>query len=473
MALSVSDHVGVPPSKFARTGAFDAVLDVDSLLFIDPLLLRKTRVPEFKGSYAKIEQRFKDVGKLLALSNGTVNDPFWKQAERLFRFSEVQGLCVGYSSKGTGGAGMGPGLRAAVLSTGKAIIDAGVKDPEIFELMGLFQEKVGPDRISDMIARIIIDDIAAYTQRVLDRLSVTTEPLPFERMTIASVKNPFNNRPILLVPRSVLRDLPIAHSWDEIGDVVAFNETLRAELNRLLGGAWSASKLWKLSKADLRDFVVRHPEFLREFVKAYREAVPKEYDFDRDPVGEVVWYRASKDAAVQFPLSLALPAQPTPADVLNVVLTICKHFKQLLENNGLNTLLYDGGKPKHESAAQKLFFGVADAYCEANKLDLSRESNAGRGPVDFKVSHGYANRVVVETKLSTNGRLLHGLTKQIGEYQKAEKSTTAVYVVIDVGGSRNQLNRLQSEIKARQKAGARLPEFALVDARIRPSASKL
>ena len=37
---------------------------------------------------------------------------------------------------------------------------------------------------------------------------------------------------------------------------------------------------------------------------------------------------------------------------------------------------------------QAIFFGVADSYCDANNIDLTKEGNNGRGPVDFKLSRG-------------------------------------------------------------------------------------
>jgi hypothetical protein len=469
MAISASDFLNVAPSKFAATGAFDPVLNVDSLLFLDPLLLRKTKVPEFKNSYAKLEARFKALGKLLAHSRA-VGDAFWRQAERLFVFPEVEGLCIGYSSSGTGGAGFGGGLRRTVLETGKAIIDGGTHDAEIFELMGLFEKGVGRDRISDMVARVVITDIADYTARVWERLGITTTPLILEKTQINSVLNPFNQKPLLLVPRSLLRDLPIAHSWDDIAFAAAANQETREYLNKVVGAEWRDQRF---TKNDLRKLVLEYPGLMVELVKTYRAAKPTEYDYDRDPSGEVVWYRASRNAANSFPLALTLPTNPSEHDILKVVLAIGAHFKQLIENNGLNGLLFDGEKPKHESASQKLFFGIADSYCEANNLDLSRESNAGRGPVDFKVSKGYRNRVVVETKLSVNKRLMHGVTTQIEEYQKAEKSSLAVYIVIDVGGSRKQLNELKAYILSQKaKKSLRLPEVIFVDGRPKPSASK-
>jgi hypothetical protein len=135
-------------------------------------------------------------------------------------------------------------------------------------------------------------------------------------------------------------------------------------------------------------------------------------------------------------------------------------------------LLYADDRPRHEEAAQKLFHGIADSYCEANNLDLSREANAGRGPVDFKVSSGYQARVLVEAKLTTNKQLLHGLEDQISEYQKAEKTQTSVYLVIDVGGPRNRGAQLHDRIELHRASGKRVPKVVFVDARPRASASR-
>lgn len=139
----------------------------------------------------------------------------------------------------------------------------------------------------------------------------------------------------------------------------------------------------------------------------------------------------------------------------------------------MSSLLYEAsGKPKHESAAQKLFYGIGDTYCEANDLDLSRESNAGRGPVDFKVSKGYSTRVVVEAKLTTNPQLLHGFTTQLAEYQKAEKTSTSVYLVIDVGGPTKRINAFTRLLKQSETDGQRVPLVIFVDGIPKASASK-
>ncbi|MFC2022161.1 hypothetical protein ACFLTR_02985 [Chloroflexota bacterium] len=43
--------------------------------------------------------------------------------------------------------------------------------------------------------------------------------------------------------------------------------------------------------------------------------------------------------------------------------------------------------------------GIIKHYCKANDIDISREANIGRGPVDFKVSQCYQLCVLIELKL--------------------------------------------------------------------------
>ncbi len=475
MAVSISDYLGVDKNAFAETGAFDAVLDVDSKLFIDPHLLQSTAALELKGSYAKVQTRFREILKLLEISRRS-GDAAWRNAAQRFTFREVNGLCIGYSSRSTSGSGMGEGFRTQLLSTAKQIVDAGIKDPEIFELMGLFEEGVGADRVSDMVARIILADLMAYSQRIFDELRVQRRhEFIYNDTTFALPINPFNRWHIILIPQDILRDLPIAHSFSDIEDVVGFNQRLRARLNVLIGVTWKEAR--RLRKRDYKNAVLGEPDILRELVKEYRGAPAKRYDFTRDPAGQVNWYPAAQDYARQYPLDLHLESFPKPEAVLKVVLRICQHFKQNIENNGLHILLYRDDActdPKREEAAQKCFFGIADAHCRANNLDLSPETDSGRGEVDFKVSRGYHSRIIVETKLTTNPNLLHGFERQVTEYQKAEQTSFSVYLVIDVeGGSIKKLRELERLIATRAGEGHRMPEVVIVYGRRRPPASKI
>lgn len=69
----------------------------------------------------------------------------------------------------------------------------------------------------------------------------------------------------------------------------------------------------------------------------------------------------------------------------------------------------------------------------ANNIDLSREINVGRGPVDFKLSRGALDKIVVEIKLTSNGQLKHGIETQLPIYMKQEKTRRAIYLIVDNG----------------------------------------
>ena len=117
-------------------------------------------------------------------------------------------------------------------------------------------------------------------------------------------------------------------------------------------------------------------------------------------------------------------------------------------------------------------FAIADAYCAANKLDISPEVDLGGGPVDFKVSHGDSHRVTVEVKLSSNSKLIRGFTKQLPLYDRAEKSIHCIYRIIRTTESDASIKTVQALEADAKMAGRRVPELIIVDGRPSPSARR-
>ncbi|KAB0642207.1 hypothetical protein [Burkholderia latens] len=468
---SFCDYYGIDPDAFEASGALDPVFGVDTRLFIDPCLLKHTDTEELASSYDRVSQHFADVLKVVS-NIGVEGDVFWRTADQRLTFPEVHGLCIGYATNGKTGSGMGPGLRKPLLQTVKKIIDAGVKDPALFELVGAFEDNIGPDRISDMVARIILEDLVKFTQRVCSDFGIPMEPLvvskglPKEDMPL----NPVTGNAVILVPRDILRDLPIAETYGDISRIAYENKLLRDELNAIIGDSWRKATISD-QKEVLRNSFIKHPDILLDVLSAYHKAGRSLYDFKDDPAGETRWYRASKEFSAAYPLELTLEAPADTERVFAVVKKICQHFRELIEDNQLCKLLYNkGGTRKHESAAQLIFFGIASAYCRANGLELSPESDGGRGPVDFKLSSGFDGRVLVEVKLSSNSQLFHGFEKQLPIYQKAERATKGVYLVIDNGGASE--DRMAAFRNLVLSAGKDAPEVIIVDGVPRPSASK-
>jgi len=429
MPISFTDKYGLDKSTYLNTGAFDVILDVDSRLFIDPALLELCDIEEFKGAKEKVEKYFSGIITLLSHSTNS-KDMYWKQADKLLTFKELTGTCFGYSQFGTDGNSIGPVLRNVILHTIKELIDAGEKDPSLFELLGVFQEGIGCDRVSDLLTFILAPEILAFTQRVIDGFNISNIEITYKGTKYKTRYNEYNGKPIMLLPSSLLSPLPVADSFDDIDWICMENERVRQEINTY----FDLGRRKKLSKAEIYSLMKSNASFRAALLAAYKVTPVSPYDFDKDPIGEYSWYHVAKQYASQYPLLLQLPQKASSADMLSVIEKICEHFKTLIEDNGLWYLLYnDNKKPKHERAAQLLFFGIADAYCTSNNIDLSREINNGRGFVDFKLSRGASEKVLVEIKLTSNDQLQHGFTTQIPIYMRQERTQKAIYLIIDNG----------------------------------------
>lgn len=472
MPRRISDALDVDHDRLRQEGVFDGFLNIDSRFYVDPQLVRIANARALSNSYRRLEDYFDNILTVLAHSDEQ-GDPFWKEAHRRLQFPEPEHIALGYGVDSPAGSGIGKGLARQLTDTALQIVDAGIDDPAIFELVGLFEPQFGADRISDMVIQIIRDDLLRYTTDVSDDLELETVIIPeFDQENPLPV-DPDSEQPIVLLPAEILTPLPVADDWSDVDVVAEHNAELRSRVNELVGDSWrDASE--KLTKKDLRATLLRYPDLLRDLIRQYREKDPQRYDFEADPKGELIWYEAALNWTSDHPLSLSGYRPVTGDSLLEVVRIICNKFGTLIENNGLYRLLYESnGDKKHERAAQLLFYGVADAYCEANNLDLSREPNAGRGPVDFKVSRGYAAKVNVEVKLTSNTHLRHGYEKQLPAYNAAEDTEHSIYLVIVNTESDDAIEDLREIRRSALQQGRRAPEIVNVDARPKPSASNI
>ena len=436
MPITFSEQFNVARSVLENTGVFDVILDVDTRVFVDPALLELCTEPEFIGARSKVEEYFSKIIALLRHSKRK-GDMFWRRAERLLTFRELSGTCFGYSQNGTGGNAIGAVLRNTILGTIKELMIEGETDPVLFELLGVFQEGIGCDRVSDLITFILREEILKYTQRVVTAAGIPTISVYSGQHQFLTCRNPYNNKPLLLLPAAI-------------------------DLGRRS----------KLHKSQILSLMHSSLSFRSALVTAYKVFPKTAYDFSIDPAGEYAWLAAAREYASSYPLTLSDIPLETTDDVLSVTRKICDKFKTLIEDNGLSKLLYDSnGSPKRESAAQLLFFGVADSYCDANDIDLTKEGNNGRGPVDFKLSHGAHEKVVVETKLTSNSQLRHGIETQLPIYMKQERTKQAIYLIIDNGHPTALKNfiRFYNDLGKEEKEKI---SYLIIDATNKPSASK-
>lgn len=430
---TISSEFGISTDVLNKLGVVNVLLNTDTLVFIDPLLLEFSAHKEMKHEANRSYRiRFEKIIKLLSLSKAE-NDVPWRNAKRLFRFSEISWTCLGYGTT-VKGSGFGKDLISSTLDTASQIVALGVDDIDLFMALALFEEGIGPDRISDMTTNIILEDLISFSTRINKTLNIPTKEFIVGSKTFDLVANPYTDQPVVFVPNDVVRSLPIATDWSDISRVVRENEELRERVNAYVGEIWST--MTKKEKQRLKKAALSSKEAFQQVISLIREVEPKPYDFKSDRNGESFWTELLDQIARDYPCDLSNFAgrKLTTQDVIQVVNNILSQFQDLIENKGLWKELWDeDGKPRKEKASQRLFFAVAYSYCKANNIDLTPEADSGNGPVDFKLSQGFDSKLVVEVKLSTNGSLVHGYEKQLEIYKKADDTNLGVFLIIDVG----------------------------------------
>src|ERR1700733_2531040 len=288
MATRISDALDVSHAKLNAQGAFDAFTDIDSHFHIHPALLAVAGTKELSPSAARIKQHFTDVIVLLDASNNET-DVFYRKARSKLIFPEIPLAALGYSKDDTHGRAIGKKLANQITGTAVQIVKAGIKDPEIFELVGLFEEDVGSDLIRDMCLWLILPDILAFNERVAKNLNLKTIPAEIANLSRPLPLNLQTQKPILLIPEEILSPLPVATCWDDINTVCSYNEDVRNHVNKNIGRTWGDARN-KIRKGDIKRALLHNPELLKDLIEQYKNKPPEKYDYSNDPLGEIIWF---------------------------------------------------------------------------------------------------------------------------------------------------------------------------------------
>lgn len=470
-----STHFGISKARLADLGVFDPILNVDTPLFIDPLLLASSSQSEIQAFAPERQRDFFSRIITLLRNSRVVGDVAWRSARRLFSFHELKGTCLGYGAGSISGSGFGPKLTEQLLTTANEIVQLGIVDPDLFFLLALLEEGIGADRVSDMTTNIILPDLLNYSVRIQKQLW-TAEDLSYIQLQDRQlVKNPcVANTPIIFVPSDILRSLPVSLSWHDINHVCHENTQLRERINKQIGEVWHeemSTHLQKGAKKEFKQFVMEKREHVEAILDAVKSIPPISYNIEDDEQGLYRWLHCAQDIVAYNPHSIARPSGVTLDELSRVASEIIQQFKKLIEHNGLWKEVWIGSKVRSEKSVQRLFFAVADTYCKANNLDITPEADSGTGPVDFKFSSGYSSRHIVEIKLSNNSKLVKGYEKQLEAYRSAEATDRATYLVIEVSDWKAKRDKISKVMGLETTSGKRTSQLVSVNAMPQESAS--
>ena len=266
--ISLSEGFGVAVSQ-AEADFVVPNLAADIPVCIDPFLLYKSRDPTLRELHQQLLGIFQHAFRLHDAGDRAGLD-------RLVAFPEVNEIGFGYTQRGIHGSGLGWHLNqllADLLEASDAVRKRGIRHVEELQLLSV---GVGADRISDIAANALKRPLVEYTQQQAGLWSIPLRSnVPLAHYFDAADMewrdgyfdlpiNPISGRPLLLVPRRVVRLLP----WINYNDFYTTDAQLllppRPRLPRYPGMA--RERRLELAKQDMVAKVRESPSVLEQYV---------------------------------------------------------------------------------------------------------------------------------------------------------------------------------------------------------------
>lgn len=457
-AFYLSDYLNVPASELDKLGILDGHLERDSAYYLNIENIKDTKIPEFKNGYQNIVKVFDDICLLLSHSNNA-SDVIYAQAQKNFEFHEVDELGIGFA-KGKGhGNGFGKQNRDVVIDRAFQIVKAGTSNPELFFLLPLFVDGIGPDHLCDMFATILKPMFKAFTKRVIKEMANTPgfncACLDGDGIPLKPLRK---NKNIYFVPKDLLSELPVAKDWSDISSVCSANMQIKSLVNSIISIEWNKLSTSQLKEAMFKALTNKEDAsfILGEYKQAQGEDchqnIPSADDERKQEIGE--FYSSLKIDETKCTFEIAKE--------------FFEYFKNIIENNGIGKTLI---RLTETEIQDVIMVGLKMFVKNSYNVDPSKEANAGRGPVDFKISRG-TDKTVVEIKLSSNKNCIAGIEVQIEEYAKAEETANKVFVLFDNGEKEAIIDQTKDKVQE-MTAAKKNPSFLIViDLKPKASASK-
>lgn len=412
---------------------FDIILSIDTKLFLDPRLIEQFEFGVFVGAFDEITAYFKEGFEEAAKQLGSTDTKRHQKIESFLAAPEVEEICLGFTSFGTAGSGAGSGKAKVLREAMSKAAGLAVLAPERFETLQLFQRGIAEDTISDIVANVLRWRLAEYTRQICVEYNIPTVERIRQRgkfdlakqrwvpIKIIAPINPYNGKQVLLCPKDFLSQLPVINPksfWQHWFD----SEVERLQLQ------FGDDVKRNVDKNTIVELAMDSFSTVEEFVGWVSRQTFSAYDVENDPKGLLKWYEATKEYAQNDLVKF----KGDPAnDFGGFIDYLIEEFDTFVNFNGGWKLLYsDSGKPRSEEICQLAFLGIVKFICYSHDIDIAKEANIGRGPVDFKFSRGQKHSALVEMKLLKNSRFWSGLQNQLPTYQKAEGVTVGRFLVV-------------------------------------------
>lgn len=477
--LFFSDFFDIDKEVIEEYGAVNISLINDLPLFIDPFLL-------FNSDDLILQDLHDEIIKYLQfLQRQAILHPVLTPGmmKAWYLFSEVKQNWLGFSMSGNSGSGLGPdfarnlhsGLNSIFKEFGNETI---TKSPHM-EKLCLISSNVGRDKISDFTTNLTKKYLLEYTQ------SFAKKYLSNERCKTYCIGHVFFNYDtmtwqsqsfylpnyqgdfVILTPKTFLTGEEtfinrndMIRNLENIAPSIG-DEALRFQLNNYFSSVLRMSKkeITKAEKDQAAVALIReNPELIDYYIKHKEEKGQDAISLSEQMVQEVKQLFNIQLQELVTLLHENTSFYKTPLDSLVETKKRVNYLKTVIEDQDGYRIFYVNGKPiKRENDLQIMYRLV----WYATELDVNREVNNGRGPVDYKVSYGSKNSTLVEFKLASNSKLKQNLSKQVEIYKIANGTEKAIKAIMYFSADEyEKVNKILNELKLHD-----CEEIILIDAR--------
>lgn len=450
LPILFSSHFKIDKARLQESGVFDPILNFDTKVFVEPLLLKTSANDIIKNSYINYQKFFSNLLLLLQKSDeANDSDKCWRTAKELVNFPEYNSTCIGYSSGSTDGRGSGIEFNDKILQSAKDIVEKAQDNSDIFLLLPLLEEGIAGDRISDMVQNIIDEDICKYTVYIMDKLglegNVFYETKNFNRYKLLA--NPYSKSLIKLIPKDILSNLPVADDIDSfIEEMTSHNARLRGIINRDIGDIWNKTTKSYRKEVLLRE-IKNNKEFFIEALKVLKEYGFQYYDLDQDYEGIYKWLKDSQEF-ISFELAKETKnCDETIESISSAVRAIIKHFKDIIESKEIWRTFWTkcDSTFKHvkEFYSQMLLFIVCNSWLVSQNSNLKVEIVNKKKQIDLVFTISGRNKLTIYTKHANNGYLYNFYTDLLKRYRNKDDEC-AYYLIMNFREDKaNQLKEVK------------------------------
>ncbi len=489
MKIYFTDFFNVPSETLDNYGAFNLSLINDLPVFIDPFLLFGSKKPEYQELHKSI---LVYLTFLKSKSEAGITDI--SQIKSWYLFPEVKQNWFGYSKVGNGGSGLGEKFGKAMSSSMHIVFDdlgkEKITQSSHLEKAGLFEIGVGKDNISDFTTNLTKDFLLSYTetfakayidQKYLNVVKVDKVYFDYEverwmpkEFTLPFIFNDY----VLLTPKDILtKDDNWINSNDLRGDFRRIcnsipNDQLRNEILNYFQKTLPKSQKNKQNTQKeitiaIQQTIRNFPEIIKWYIKQKEENKEGAKNVSKQKVEEVeTLFILQITKFVESLIEQTDFYKINSNSSFEEALMRISYLKKVIETNDGYRLFYVDNKPIKREEDLQIIYRLT---WFASDFDINRETNNGRGPVDYAISKGSKDKTLVEFKLASNSKLKQNLAKQVEIYEQANNTRKSIKVILYFDNS--ELRKVTKALKELKLDND--PNIILIDAGRKISASNV